>query len=145
LTGAEGRRINKREPKIEAAPATFDTPPEELNGDEGARAEWARVVPVLRAAGMLSVCERSVLILYCTTWAQWLTAQADVRTRGMVYARMGGGAPVVNPYWKIAAALYPQLQRLLVELGLTPSARSRLIAADVPIVETPASKWQGAI
>src|SRR4030095_1429365 len=84
LRGNPGKRpFPRHEPIPEPAPADFDTPPPELEGNAVAMGEWARVVPLLRGCGVISRAERSALIALCLQWAQWLAAQRYLVEHGM--------------------------------------------------------------
>jgi len=141
LRGNPGRRpLNDREPQPQTVDASFDTPPDELQDDPLAKKEWTRIVPMLRACGLLTNAERPVMIALCQQWAIYLEAHQRVRQLGMV-VKSPSAHPVVNPYVKIGRAALAQCQRLWIELGLTPSSRSRLttvVPSDAPVT----SKWQ---
>lgn len=134
-----GLQLNPREPEPPVAPAAFDTPPGELADDAEAIKEWRRVVPMLRASGMITAAERSALIALTVEWSRYLQCQAHLREHGMVVTGASGGR-VTNPHIKFGDLALKQCQRLWVELGLTPSSRTRLttLAANAPAV---ASRW----
>ena len=132
------------EPSPTPADASFDEPPTELEGDTLARAEWARVAPMLRLCGLISQAERSTLIAVCQQWSIYLEAQGKVRSLGMIVKRPNG-VPVTNPYFAIADRALKQCRNFWNELGLTPSGRSRLSAlADVASPKE-RSKWAGLL
>ena len=97
--------INHREPS--PGPLAPDCP-KELE-DKVARAEWNRIVPVLLACGMATAADRALLIAYCANWARWL-AEYEAHD------------------WDAAHKAFSHLVRAAVELGLTPSSRSRVHA-----------------
>jgi P27 family predicted phage terminase small subunit len=109
-------RLNLREPKVAPAPPDFDAPPRELQGDELACAEWTRVAPLLRQVGVLTIAERSCLIALCQQWSVYQTAHAVYRHSKCERSR------------RIALDALARVLRLWLELGLTPSARSKLTA-----------------
>lgn len=144
LQGNPGkRRMNPAEPRPEAASEAFDMPPVELHGDLVASAEWARVAPMLRVCGLVSMAERAALTALCQQWSRYLEAQEKVRSLGMI-VKKPSGVPVVNPYMGVADKALTHCLKLWVELGLTPSGRSRM-AALPQAVEEPASKWAGLL
>lgn len=68
---------------------------------------------------------------------------AQVRKRGMVVVA-GDRGPIVNPYLAVADRALTHCHKLWVELGLTPSGRSRMSA--LPDVGPAApSKWAGLL
>ena len=101
--------------------------------------EWARVVPLLRVSGVITHGERAALLALCVEWAHWIEAQTALRDQGMLI--QGRGGLVRNPYIRIANDALKQLQRLWIELGLTPSSRSKLTAAVSQVAPAAASKW----
>ena len=132
-------RLPDDEPQLTAPADAFDAPPAELAGDTVALAEWARVVPLLRRARVITDGDRSVLIGLCTSWSTWLDAQQRVRRDGMIVPGPKG-MPVRNLNLRIAGDAMKECIRLWCELGLTPSSRTRLTAvraAEMP----PVSKW----
>jgi P27 family predicted phage terminase small subunit len=144
LRGNPGKRpINANEPKIARADPSFDEPPPELNGDPGASAEWRRVAPLLRAAGLVSATERAALTALCQQWSRYLAAHRQVMELGMCIEAKAG--PVPNPYLLVADRALAHCQRLWSELGLTPSGRSRASKLPAPADEKKPSKWAGLL
>jgi len=140
LRGNPGKRpLPAHEPTLPAAPADFDTPPDELTGNPAAIKEWSRVVPLLRVSGIIGTAERSALIALCIEWARWLDAQQKLHTLRMLI-KGKRDEPIANPYIRIADHALTQCQRLWTELGLTPSSRVRLSALPASVA-TPLSKW----
>jgi P27 family predicted phage terminase small subunit len=134
LEGNPGRRpFNDDEPLPPPVDETFDAPPEELDGHVKAIAEWRRLVPLLRATRTITHADRAVLLALCLEWSRYLSATAEVRTKGMVIASPSG-YPMVNPFVPIATKALAACTRLWPELGLTPSSRSRLkmVGGDAP-------------
>jgi len=132
-------RLNPREPQPPPASEAFESPPPELLTDGVATAEWQRVAPMLRACGLVSEAERSALTALCQQWSRYLEAQGKVQSLGMI-VKKPSGVPVVNPYLAVADKALALCLKLWVELGLTPSGRSRMVA--LPVAEPePASKW----
>jgi P27 family predicted phage terminase small subunit len=98
-------------------------PPSHL--DEQAKAEWARVAPILHGLGLLTKADTPALELYCTTYSRWLTAEIAMREHGMV-VKSPSGYPIQNPYLSIATSALKQMKQLLAEFGMTPSSRTRV-------------------
>ena len=129
--GTRGRKPIPPELKIlkgprGAAPAAVAGEPEPpaYLGDE-ARAEWGRMVEVLRALGVLSRTDGQALALYCTLHARLVRAEADVAENGLREAtEKGGDKP--NPAVVMADRAIRQMAALLAEFGLTPSSRGRV-------------------
>jgi P27 family predicted phage terminase small subunit len=145
LRGNPGKRkLNPDEPQVQAADPSFDAPPPELAGDTVALAEWARLAPMMRLCGLVSMSERTSLMALCQEWSQYVEAHGKVRTLGMIVKKGKHEIPMVNPYLTIADKALSNCLNLWRELGLTPSARSRMIALNVPDVSAK-SRWEGLL
>src|SRR5262245_33054691 len=124
LRGNPGKRpLNPSEPTLTRAEKSFDTPPRELADDPAAAAEWARVAPMLRAAGLVSEAERGALTALCQQWSRYIAAHAQVIALGMCI-ETAKGVPIPNPYLLVADRALTHCHRLWNELGLTPSGRA---------------------
>lgn len=134
-------RSNPNEPTLEPAPESFDKPPAELAKDDVAAAEWSRVVPILRRVGLVSVVEQSALIAMCKEWSRYVAALHTIRTTGPVIESDKG--PVVSPYVTVADKSLTHCLKLWVELGLTPSGRTKMTA--LKSEPPPVSKWAGML
>lgn len=104
------------------------TRPDWLGPNAGAM--WDEIVPILHGAGMLSIVDGAALIRYCDAWERWLAARKFLAEHGEMY-------PVKDRDGRVRCFLpFPQnatyhqmatlLGRLEQEIGLTPSARSRI-------------------
>lgn len=126
LEGNPGKRpINKDEPAMPAATVAFDDPPEELAKDNLAAAEWRRLAPLLRRSRTITEADRSCLVALCQQWSLYQDAMSKVPTAGMI-VKAPSGYPMPNPYLGVANRAMANCQKLWVELGLTPSSRSRV-------------------
>jgi len=140
LRGTDRRdRVNPNEPQPPSAAASFDAVPEELQGDTLAAVEWTRVVPMRCACGIVANTDKAILIALCKSWSQYLHADAIVQAMGLLVKGGSDGVPIVNPFLKLARHALAQCQPMWIELGLTPSSRSRLTAL-TPGPATP-SRW----
>jgi P27 family predicted phage terminase small subunit len=123
--------VNAREPKH----ATIDpTLPPELEAREPeapwlplARGEWLRIVETL-GHGHVTTVDRGTLIAYCLKYGQWITYE---RAAGLEEAIIAGktGYLMPNPRIALANRAYTAMLKAAVELGITPSSRSRIVAA----------------
>jgi P27 family predicted phage terminase small subunit len=138
-------RFNPNEPEFARG---MPKPPSDL--PKFAREEWNRVVPEIFAAGVLTNPDRSVLIAYVLAFDRWRRAEK-------VFARMAREDPVHlgmlitnrfgaltgNPAVAVAEMAAKECIRFAVELGMTPSARSkvRAITAEGEAAVDPAAKF----
>ena len=130
LEGNPGKRpLNSREPKL-PAPESEGPLPTELMGDVLALQEWARLEPMLRASKVLTAGDRGLLVALCQQWSRYLEATQKVAVSGLVIEMPGSGYPMTNPYIGIANKCLSLCVKLWTELGLTPSARSRVTVSD---------------
>ncbi len=126
IEGNPGRRpINGREPK---PPATRPTCPAHLSPT--AKAEWKRVAGVLNQIGLLTQIDRTVLAAYCQAYGRWVEAERRLAETPPLL-KTPAGYVQVSPWVTISNKQVELMTRLMAELGLTPSARSRL-AIQVP-------------
>lgn len=124
------RRLNTAEPKPEGL---LPEPPPELSAD--ARKEWDTVSKRLLAAGIITAIDRIALAAYCQAVGRWLQAERALRemakqdqlTAGLLIKTKNGNA-IQNPIVGTANKAMSDAVRFAAELGMTPSARSRVIA-----------------
>lgn len=121
--GNPGKRpLNRREPKPRQrrpkAPAHLSA---------GALREWRRVVRMLTPMGVLTEAEADVLAVYAQTYDIWVQASEQLARTGLLVAN-AHGTPMRNPLLKVVDDAIRTMQRCMGELGMTPSARTRLVA-----------------
>ena len=116
------RRRNRR-PAVGKA-VTVARPPTPRKLRDEARKEWHRIVPELEAMGLLALVDRSVLIRYCTAWAEWCELDDGLQKTGPLIKGRRDGL-VRNPLWMLRNAAEQTLSDLGRQLGLTPAARLR--------------------
>jgi P27 family predicted phage terminase small subunit len=82
--------------------------------------------------GVLTRAEQWVLTLYCRLWSRWKAAEETLMQEGSTYTLKDSKGEVryigQRPEVAIARNLAQQLARLGAELGLSPSARTRIEA-----------------
>lgn len=100
--------------------------PSVLQGE--AQREWRRVARKLFDAGLLTEIDGPALMGYCLAYARLLDAEEKLREYGSV-VKAPSGYLVHSPYLAIANRALEQMRSMLVEFGMTPSSRSRVLAA----------------
>jgi P27 family predicted phage terminase small subunit len=131
-------------PKDKVAPATplkgAPKPPKFLDAE--ARKHWDELVGLLVEAGHLSQLDADALAAYCSHWSRWRRAEAE-----LAKSPDDGGGEVItavnryrqlNPYYTVASDALRAMKSYLVEFGLSPKARSKLV---MPEVEEVDPKW----
>jgi P27 family predicted phage terminase small subunit len=135
LRGNPGRRPLKPEPEI---PAADVTPPATMKGI--ARDEWIRIAPILKQAGLLTQLDPTALALYCAAYADWAEAMMQVEKFGTVI-KGPRNFPTVSPYVGLAAKAWERMRRMLIEFGMTPSARARVKTEEQPQPDDPFAEF----
>ena len=133
LKKLQGTYRKDRDPgNAPAPPPGVPICPKWLKG--AAREEWDRVVPQLVELGWITGLDGAQLERYCDAHGNWLRARADVEKRGVTIK--GPFGPTNNPNLKRAFDERKEADRLAQELGLSPSARSRVkVAEKKPVVD----------
>ena len=125
------RALNHDEPVLpDGVPAC----PDHLEGE--ARAEWFRLVGPLYEAGVLTTVDRGALAAYAQAWCRWVEAEEKLKTTPILM-KTPSGYIQQNPWLGIANKQMELMGRYMVELGMTPSARSRLKVAAGPTAQEP--------
>ena len=121
IEGNPGKRpINGHEPKPSAARPTC---PSHLSPT--AKAEWKRLAGELHRIGLLTQADRTALAAYCQAYGKWVEAEkrlADTPT----LLKMPSGYIQLSPWVTISNKQMELMAKYMVELGLTPSSRSRM-------------------
>ena len=104
-------------------------PPEYL--DEYGRAEWERILPELKASGVLARLDLSIIAMYCNEIATYIECQQQMKkaaTRVMVIKDDSGKVKYAQqlPYQKIANDALEKAVKIAAEFGFTPAARTRI-------------------
>jgi P27 family predicted phage terminase small subunit len=137
LAGNPGKRpLNMEEPIPPTSDATFEEPAE-LTGDPVAIAYWHELAPMLRRIRQITDADRGVLVALCVQWSRYVEATKmlavrDAEGRSRMLIRLENGTYMQNPYIAIANKSLILCTKLWVELGLTPSARSRVTSQPDP-------------
>jgi P27 family predicted phage terminase small subunit len=133
LAGTRAARVNHHEPMLPPARPEI---PEHL--DALARGEWERLCPILERMGVLTEADGAALTIYCECYSKWLRARGEVAKRGLlievsrtVTSKRGAtvettGSVKANPAVMIEVQMARLMKEILIEFGLTPSARSRV-------------------
>ncbi|MCU9848951.1 phage terminase small subunit P27 family [Defluviimonas sp. WL0024] len=126
IEGNPGKRpINGSEPK---PPTSQPTCPAHLSPT--AKTEWKRLATVLNEIGLLTQIDRTVLAAYCQAYGRWVEAERKLAETPPLI-KTPAGYVQVSPWITISNKQVELMTRLMAELGLSPSARSRL-AIQVP-------------
>lgn len=123
LYGNPGKRpLNTQEPQL---PPPSPVPPDWL--DDTAKAKWTEKYPALAASGLLTAGDLDTFAAYCSAYSNWRRATEEGQRHKLIF-RTPGGAVQQVPYVSIARNWMQLMVKIAAELGLTPSARSRVHA-----------------
>ena len=89
--------------------------------------EWRRIAGALQKAGVLTTFDRAALAAYCQAWGRWVEAEERLRETPPL-VKTPSGYVQQSPWLAIANKQLELMGRYMVELGLTPAARSRVMA-----------------
>ena len=124
------QRENKNAPKANGRNPLMPT---WFGVDEATK--WHELVADLTLMGVLSSEAREILIAYCTSYGQWMSARRTLIKEGMtIPTKMGlSKHPMVSERDKQRDVM----NKLLPEFGLTPASRSKLVAMKLDESEDP--------
>jgi P27 family predicted phage terminase small subunit len=98
--------------------------------DAAAKKAWREIVPELDRIGVLTIVDRHILENYCRTWSRWRAAEDFISRHGEAFPIKDDAGKVKYiqqfPQVAITRHLLSALTKMQQELGLTPSARSRI-------------------
>lgn len=93
--------------------------------DAAAKAEWKRMVPILLAAGLLTLADRAALAAYCQAFSRWKRAEEELAKQPLLVTVTEKGTGARAEVW-IAANAMKEMRAFLVEFGLSPASRTRV-------------------
>jgi len=118
----ERDRSGGREPKPKA-----DAPRRPIEITGRAKREWDLIIPELRAMGVLATCDRVALAGYATSAGRFFDLTAELTRMGEWGFTDDGGVEINRLAVRRDKAEQSML-RFLMEFGLSPASRSRVIA-----------------
>jgi len=123
-SGAFAKNPNRRPTNIINGDPRLPTAPDFVSADETALKVWNETTDVLKDCGILSRTDTHLLTAYVTTYAEWQKCYIHVSVHGHK-DEDGKTSPESVAMFKLSATH----QKLLSELGLSPSSRARLSVA----------------
>ena len=116
------RKLNKNEPKPNKK---LPTCPNWLTDE--AKKEWHRLAKEMNSIGILTNIDRAVFASYCQAYARWKETEQLIDNHGFIFLTPSK-YPQQSPFISIAHQYEKQMSQCAEQLGLTPAARSRIIA-----------------
>ncbi len=131
LEGNPGKRkMNKKEP---IPGQGIPTCPEWLLPE--AKIEWERLAAVMDQMGVLTEVDRAAFAAYCQSYARWKEAQEHIDFEGSTF-ETDKGYQQQTPWVGIANTNQKLMMQAASEFGLTPFARSRIVAGSAKSKES---------
>ena len=125
--GRPGHRpVNGNEPKPRPVVPKC---PAHLDGQ--AKKEWRRLTPVLLRMRVLTEADGMNLANLCQTYSTLIKAQEKLNETGILY-KAPSGYVMQSPLLAVVNTCVDTITKLSREFGLTPAARSRIIAQSEP-------------
>ncbi len=105
--------------------ADDETPPKAL--DKIGKGEWMRIVPELRASGVLTKVDEKILWGYCHHFSIAEQCVVKINEQGLMIRRTPRSKYLTeNPYLSIQNKALDKMKSFAIELGITPASRSRV-------------------
>lgn len=120
-----GSKHTHRPPRSNEPKPPTNIPPCPKHLDKEARQEWKRMAAELEPLGILTNLDKAVFANYCDAYSQWAQASRTLQKSGLLIKGPLGN-PVVNPLFRIVTIAKDQMMRCLIEMGMTPSSRTKV-------------------
>ncbi len=98
--------------------------------DKEAREEWKRITELLDGVGIITRVDVKCLLLWCNTWSQYRESDKALVKNGVIMLT-NNGSPIQSPHVNIVNNCRATMLKLLAEMGLTPSSRTKVHALPV--------------
>lgn len=99
---------------------------------------WRYIKPILEASGVLTEADSTELTLLCQTWGKYREAFEQLHGEPLVVLSEKG-TTYQNPLVGVCNAYRDAVQKILIQFGMTPAARSAVSAkpdeSDNPLAE----------
>lgn len=95
-----------------------------------AKAEWKRIEPLLIEDGLLTRLDLAALACYCSTWADFVKARADLEKFGRTITDQYGVR--THPAWTQFVESARMVRLFIAEFGLSPASRRNVSSAAKP-------------
>ncbi|MCD8013316.1 MAG: phage terminase small subunit P27 family [Lachnospiraceae bacterium] len=126
LEGNPGKRpLNENEPKPERK-----APPCPKWLEKEAKKEWRRLSKQMEALGILTEVDMTAFAGYCQSWARYKEAEEFLTQHGTIVRTPSGYLQQV-PQVSIAQTYLKLMEKFAEQFGLTPAARSRIVASEI--------------
>ena len=138
---AKPKRENKLDPKPKKG---WPEKTEVVLADPCASEKWDITCQLLHDMNVLTVADRDLLELFCINWSQYIACVKRVSKEGLITEFVNSRGEKVwkrSPWTSELGRITDRQHKLLVEFGLTPSTRSKLVVLKGGESESPFDKW----
>jgi P27 family predicted phage terminase small subunit len=90
-----------------------------------ARKEWYRVTKEMELIGTLHKIDHAIIEAYCSYYGEWMECLREFTKTGKI-AKTKEGNIIQHPYVSMANKFFQLMLKAGVELGISPSQRSRM-------------------
>ena len=129
LRGNPGHnKLPENEPKPEVV---CPKPPDILS--DIAKKHWKQTVKFLYSAKLMTNMDIDALTIYCEAYARWSEANEHIKENGTIVFDDESDTLFsykTNPYMMVQQKAFDQMKAMLIEFGMTPSARTRVRTVD---------------
>lgn len=124
---------------VQAPIETPDCPPHLL---PDAKREWKRICPLLEELGLIAQIDMAVVAIYCQAYGRWKQAErkiaelnkSDPAGEAGLIGTTPSGYKQMSVWLMISNKAVEQMHRCFAEIGLSPSARTRVTPSDLQLV-----------
>lgn len=138
VEGNPGKRSKPAATGRDGPRTQVPSPPSHLN--KAAKSEWRRIAKKLHELGMLTTLDRGLLAAYCDSWAMFVEARKHIELTGYTDVTDNGNL-IQSPWVGIANRAKTDYTRYAAQLGLDPTARTRLGITEGGKKKDPAAKY----
>jgi len=119
----KGTHRKERDVVKEAFPdSNIPKPPKHLSKD--ALKEWNRVTVELRANGLITNLDRSLIAMYCQSWARLKKYEKIIAEKGELIKTPNGGINMSPAMWVLNKAA-DQVYKYASAFGMSPESRTK--------------------
>ncbi len=120
------------------APFDFPTAPEHFNTRE--RRAWVDTINLLKPLKLLSRVDVAIMGAYCCAFVRWQDAEKEIQNMqsiktGLCTTTKTGKIIGINPLITISRAAQQDMVAYAVQLGMSPSARLKMVVSVGKIIE----------
>jgi P27 family predicted phage terminase small subunit len=124
-SGAFAKDPQRRPKNVIKADSANPEPPDLIKNDKTALAVWRETTDILAACNILSRTDSALLTSYCIVYSEWTKCAEYIQKHGHRDPETGKTSPESLAFFKYAS----EHNKLIGELGLSPSSRARLSVA----------------